>query len=165
MYVHNGEKLPILHKLLNKKVIIAIIIAICIISFAVYYAYYVTQQAKQVFKLHIYLDGKKITELSLDDLKKMCIEKSIRGEVYKAVPLIELLKKYNIDISKISYIIPYGADGYHVQIDARYLKDCYICIMPKEEEARCGKLRFIVEPLSRKYWVKFLVKIVLKVRG
>ena len=137
---------------------VAIVIG-CIIG---YVAYSQLFKQSQGWRLKLRLDGKDVAVYTLDELEALAENVTIEGKAYHAVPLTKLLADAGVSANKVRSFVAVGADGYKREIDAKYLGRAYVWIVPKEERARQGPLRLVVEGLSHKWWVKYLVEIELR---
>ena len=143
----------------NKKLLIIGIFVIFAVALTLYYTYFT---GKEKWMLEIYIDNSKYTSYKLSELELLSSTiKLPDGTTASAVSLVNLIK--NINISTISKITPYGVDGYHRDIPGNYALKSYILILKNDPEN--GPLRFMTMGLSRKYWVKALVRIVIEVKG
>jgi len=148
--------------LLRRKKVVLLIVAIVIVSLA-YIAYrelVKEEELKEEWTLEVYFNGKEVGKFSISWLKNRCVEVRVGSTVYEGVPLKIVLEACKI--KGVKSFIAVGADGYHKEIDGTYLNSTYVAIMPEESVSSQGPLRLIVIGLSKKYWVKFLVKIEVK---
>jgi len=137
--------------------LLTVIVLVCI----AYIAYYeLTKREEEGWKLEVYLNGKRAETFSISWLKDRCDEIKVDSAVYKGVPLKTILRACKVE--SVKSFVAVGADGYSKEIDGSYVDFTYIAVIPEEGVASQGPLRLIVVGLSRKYWVKFLVKIEVK---
>jgi len=130
---------------------------------AVVAAYVVGTQLLQraEWRLEVYMNGRRVATLTLDWLEARSAPMAVGSVEYRCVPLSEVLRACGI--SEVKSIVATGADGYTREISGSFLNRTYVAIVPGGRRSAEGPLRLIVVGLSRKYWVKFLVKV--EVRG
>ncbi|RLE75777.1 MAG: hypothetical protein DRJ56_05205 [Thermoprotei archaeon] len=111
--------------------------------------------------LEVYADGRRVATLTLRWLEARSAPMVVGSVEYKCVPLSEVLRACGI--SEVKSVVATGADGYTREISGAFLNQTYVAIVPEGRRSAEGPLRLIVVGLSKKYWVKFLVRV--EVRG
>ena len=161
----------------SKKAILVIgtVVIFAIIATVLYYTTFLPSKGEWTFTLVV--NGKTLKTYKLNELTGLAEKVNItRYGTVKAVPLLKLLEKCNIDLNKflVYSIKAVGADGYtrtikigEYGIDNEaylYVPKTYIYIVEERYVAKSGPLRLVVENLGEKYWVKYLVKIELETK-
>ena len=141
----------------RKKVLL--LVTLVVILFLVYVGYYELTKREE-WTLEVYFNDKKVKEFSISWLKERCDEVKVNSFVYKGVSLEIILRACKIE--SVKSFVAVGADGYHREINGTYVSFAYVAVIPKEDVSSQGPLRLIVVGLSKKYWVKFLVRIEVK---
>ncbi len=146
---------------LSKKVLaLAAIVALVAAGSFAYYA--VLRPRSSEWEVSVVVDGRQKT-FKLGDLEALAQQYNISGAgSVKAVPLLKLLQLagYAGNATLIHNLSAVGADGYSVKLDNAflYLSRAYV-VLAEGREAEWGPARLVVEGVSRKRWVKQLVRV------
>ena len=146
---------------LSKKILaLAVVVALVAAGLFAYYA--VLRLRSSEWEVSVVVDGRQKT-FKLGDLEALAQRYNISGVgSVKATPLLKLvqLAGYAGNTTLIRNLSAVGADGYSVKLDNAflYLNKTYV-VLAEGREAEWGPARLVVEGMSRKHWVKQLVRV------
>jgi hypothetical protein len=145
----------------SKNTLALLIVAVLVAS--IFFVYYeVLRPRTSKWEVLVVVDGRQKT-FELSGLEALARQVNVTGiGPVKAVSLLELLQLsgYAGNATLVRSLKATGADGYTVQLDYAFvhLAKVYI-VLGEEREAEWGAARLVLEGLSRKLWVKHLVRV------
>lgn len=139
------------------------VVALAVAAASVYYAVLLPQLSE--WEVLVVVDGHETT-FKLGELEMLSQPRNITGlGSVRAVALLKLLQLsgYTDNATLVHSLKAVGADGYSTQLDNAFLYLTKACIVLAESgEADWGPARLVLESLSRKLWVKQLVRVEAK---
>lgn len=137
------------------------LLATVALAAAASYAYVVLQSRLSEWEVIVVVDGRQ-RAFKLSELEALAQRLNITGVgPVKAVPLLKLLQLSGCPGSAlVRSLKAVGADGYTVQLDNAFLHAAKAyAVLAENGSENWAPVRLVVEGLSRKFWVKQLVRL------